>query len=173
MTSTDIENLSFAEIKEQRDSLVDEASKAPTDELARKYVRARMDAVQRDEKLAEQGKTITALQQALDQQGQKIEATDGECRRLQGITAELTAKLNAQADEHASELGTVHEQHAMQVDKATARITELSTALKTETARAARLKQLLDRVAPGLGTIHAQAAQLVTSLTTEAANEGE
>ena len=65
MNLIEIENLSAVELKARRDELVEAAKGAPVEELAARYVQARLDATQRDEKLAEQGKTITALQDAL------------------------------------------------------------------------------------------------------------
>lgn len=61
MTITEIENLSFAELKLHRNALIEAASNADKSELASRYVQARTDATHRDEKLSEQGKTIDAL----------------------------------------------------------------------------------------------------------------
>lgn len=79
MTTIEIENLSSAELKTKREELA-EAIKGEAD-LAARYVQARFDAKQRDEKLAEQGKTITILQETCDQ--------------LKSMNAELVQRLNA------------------------------------------------------------------------------
>lgn len=65
MTTTDVENLSYAKLKEQHDELVKAMQDQPPDDLARRYVQARTDAKARDEKMSEQGKTITELQLAI------------------------------------------------------------------------------------------------------------
>ena len=66
MTLHEIENLSFAELKAQRTDLVESLKETDAGALAARYVQARMDAKQRDEKLAEQGKTIALLQASLE-----------------------------------------------------------------------------------------------------------
>lgn len=59
MTLTEIENLALSDLKAKREEIVKELGGG---ELAQRYVQARTDAKMRDEKLAEQGKTIEALQ---------------------------------------------------------------------------------------------------------------
>lgn len=66
MTIYEIENLTAAQLKERKAELVEVAKEFPVDDLAARYVQARMDAKIRDEKLAEQGKTITRLESELD-----------------------------------------------------------------------------------------------------------
>ena len=62
MTIAEIENLSFADLKARRDELIQAAFESEDrGQLASRYVQARTDAKLRDEKLAEQGKTIDAL----------------------------------------------------------------------------------------------------------------
>ena len=63
MTITEIENLPLAELKVRRLELIAEAEVADASELAERYLQARADAKARDEKLAEQGVTIAALQE--------------------------------------------------------------------------------------------------------------
>lgn len=70
MTIIDVENMTAAELKEKRaeialllsDQCRGNAGVAHSHDLSQRYVQARMDAKVRDEKLAEQGKTISALQ---------------------------------------------------------------------------------------------------------------
>lgn len=62
MTFSEIENLTFAELKARRDEIAQAAfENEGRDQLALRYVQARTDAKQRDEKLSEQGKMIDAL----------------------------------------------------------------------------------------------------------------
>lgn len=62
----EIENLSAAELKERRAELTEVAQAAPPDVLASRFIQARRDAKLRDEKLAEQGATITNLNAAIE-----------------------------------------------------------------------------------------------------------
>lgn len=60
----DIENMSVAELKASKNAIIAELQASPA-ELAARYVQARLDAKMRDEKLAQQGKYITQLEQTL------------------------------------------------------------------------------------------------------------
>lgn len=111
MNLTDIENMTHAQLKERHAELVAEAAKQPADALAARYVQARTDAKQRDEKLAEQGKTITLLQQSLDKAAAELESSDSELAKAQGQLAEqervIAAHITAANDTlmaHAAEL---------------------------------------------------------------------
>ena len=70
MKIQDIENMTAADLKAKRTELVkalgDAGSGVSVPELAARYVQARMDAKMRDEKLAEQGLTITNLNALLE-----------------------------------------------------------------------------------------------------------
>jgi len=65
MNIEEIENSTFAKLKAKRAELVEAAKGLPPEQLAARYVQARTDAKARDEKLADQGKTIIALQDGL------------------------------------------------------------------------------------------------------------
>lgn len=84
MTLIDLENLSAGDLKALENKL-DMAKAAPHDELAARYCRALYDAKARDEKLAEQGRTINALNDALGEAKQK--AADAEARCQQAVSA--------------------------------------------------------------------------------------
>ncbi len=60
-----IENLNFAELKARRADLVSQAKEVGVNELATRYVQARTDAKQRDERMAEQGVLIADLEEKL------------------------------------------------------------------------------------------------------------
>lgn len=102
MTLTEIENLTAAELKSRRAELEQAAAAAPVADLAHRYVQARHDAAMRDEKMSEQGRTITALQQALDDLKAKSSQQAGEIATLQRavdeaetmIASERTANQN-------------------------------------------------------------------------------
>lgn len=102
MTLIEIENLTFAQLKSRRDAVISDAKDAPLDDLAARYIQARTDAVQRDEKLAEQGKTITVLQDALASAKATISA---EKRRADAAQTSLEAAnaMIAKKDEKLQE----------------------------------------------------------------------
>ena len=64
MNITDVENMDAATLKSKKAEAIEAVKDAP--ELAPRYVQARLDATMRDVKLAEQGRTITALQDAAE-----------------------------------------------------------------------------------------------------------
>jgi len=106
MNLTDIENLTAAQLKAQSIELSEEAAKSDPKELAKRYIKARIDAATRDEKLAEQGKTITSLNEALEAQKKlaataEAQATDFALRlRKAGEDAKATAQaIQATASE--------------------------------------------------------------------------
>lgn len=74
MNISDIENLSSAELKARRDELLAALKDAAPADVAARYLQARTDARLRDEKLAEQGATITALQSGLAAATERIES---------------------------------------------------------------------------------------------------
>lgn len=74
VTLIDIENMSAAEIKQRWDDCADAARGTNAADLAQRYVQARFDAKLRDEKLAEQARTIEGLSTGLES---AREANDG------------------------------------------------------------------------------------------------
>lgn len=66
MTLQEIENLTFEELKAQRADILESLKTTNLRDVSERYLQARIDAKQRDEKLAEQGKTITLLQAGHD-----------------------------------------------------------------------------------------------------------
>lgn len=102
MTLIEIENLSFADLKKQRAELITEAAKATAEELAARYVDARTDAKQRDEKLAEQGKRIDQQQalieralKTLDEHEQRANQAERDCATANAKIAEQLAAMAA------------------------------------------------------------------------------
>lgn len=95
MNTHDIENLSADELKARRDELIDAARMLPPGEVAARYVQARTDAARRDEKLAEQGKTITALQAGMDAAKAQVEASRVEVEQANNAVAATRLDLDA------------------------------------------------------------------------------
>lgn len=60
-----VENLSFAELKANRKKILKDLADVSAEDLAARYLQARTDAKQRDEKMLQQGEMITALQSDL------------------------------------------------------------------------------------------------------------
>ncbi len=108
MQLTEIENLSAAELKAKRDELAAAIAGSPPEDLAARYVQARYDAKARDEKLAEQGQTIVALQQgnqALTDNGLKAaQALKEQSDRIEQLQLELSgAAVRATAAQDRSD----------------------------------------------------------------------
>ena len=87
MDIREIENLSAEEMKARRAEIV-EVARAAAD-VAERYVSARIDAKMRDEKLAEQGKTIALLQES-------AEEAKGKLAQMSVKIAELSKEVAAQ-----------------------------------------------------------------------------
>lgn len=100
MTIQDIENLTFAELKASGKKIIDELG---GNELAARYVQARTDAKQRDEKLAEQGVTITNLNALLEKERAATKAALAKLSQLEATLAERTIERE-QAKEAAVDL---------------------------------------------------------------------
>lgn len=143
MLTTHVENLSVADLKSQRTEIAD-ALAANNDverkELAARYVQARLDAKLRDEKLAEQAKTIemiTAGNGVLD--GRVTELLQL-CKAHREIAEENAASrdemqktFRESVERYERDLQQLHE-----LLESTKR--ELGAELKAESDRSARLK---------------------------------
>lgn len=118
MTIHDIENKTVAELKAERAELVETAKSLPVEDLASRFVQARMDAKQRDELLGKQGTTITALQEGLS-----------------AATNQATALLERRQADHAATEAVMKQLEALK-----AAYNERTAELAEQTARAERLK---------------------------------
>lgn len=96
MNIAEIENLSFSELKAGGVNLVEAAQKLPAEELAARYVQARTDAKQRDEKLAEQGETIRALHEGLGAGKEKVQSLNAELAKAREESAAFSELLKQQ-----------------------------------------------------------------------------
>lgn len=137
-----IENMSASELKDQREALVALAAGQPAADLAARYVQARLDARMRDEKLAEQGKTITILQAAHEE--------------LSGANAELRLTV----DDYKAGLVATRAAHATALASEKARLDEVTSQLATAIRQRDLLRVQADKFASAIGTI--------LQLTTEA-----
>lgn len=98
MTLIDIENLTFAELKSQRATLIEAARKADMAELATRFVDARTDAKQRDEKLAEQGKRIDQQQALMDRTLKTLDEHEQRANQAERDCAASNGKINEQLE---------------------------------------------------------------------------
>lgn len=127
MNLHEIENMTAADLKAQRAELAESLKAEPPDDLADRYLQARHDAKQRDEKLAEQGRTITALQTGLaaaDKAGREVAQRFTEAKETIAVVQDAARETT-------------------QADKAT--IAALTESLKAQTERADRLKVVATR----------------------------
>lgn len=93
MKITEIEGLSFAELKNRREELLGFLEKDAAEVLARRYLKARTDAKQRDEKLAVQGRVIKGLEGDLIDAQNKAISQDRTNEALQDQAVNLVAQI--------------------------------------------------------------------------------
>ena len=87
----DIENMTAAELKAQQAAVI--SGLEGESDLASRFVRARLDAKLRDEKLAEQGVTITELQSALQTVRQTAESLKSQLEQCEKERDSCQAQL--------------------------------------------------------------------------------
>ena len=162
MSLHEIENLTHAELKAQRDELVKAAAHEHVADLAARYVQARTDAKARDEKLAEQGATITALTAGNAAMQQKIADLD---TRLVDVGNELLC-----CAENHNRQASVWAEQRVGLD---AEIAELQEKLASETARANRLKAEAARNFAALSTAEKAVKDAMAARELEAVEKGE
>jgi chromosome segregation ATPase len=138
MNTIDVENLSHAELKSRREEIVE--SLKGNEDLAARYVKARTDAAYRDEKLAEQGTTITSLNGALESANHRIASLEQELVGSQ-------EKLSASVDSHSIEMERQNEliealqkDNAAESEKYSAAVEKLEAELQEERNTSARMK---------------------------------
>lgn len=155
-----IENASFDELKKGRADFLASLSDSTAANLAPRFISARIDAKQRDEKLAEQGVTITELQHALaglrQREADRASTVVELEARLKTIAVDLQSRIQSHKkvvdaaatdreqaatdrEQAASVAATKREQAA--ADATAERDTGIQVLL-AETRRANRLKQV-------------------------------
>lgn len=162
MTLETIENLSAADLKTKAAELVAEAVKVEPAELAKRYVQARLDAKMRDEVLAKQGETVTALQTGLKAAEQQNAALAAQC---QGLARERDKAL-------------VGWQECQRTDEeriaaAKAKLDEAATQLQAEKAKVARLSAVATRNHQALSGAAKLLNDALSANAVETAVEGE
>jgi hypothetical protein len=129
VTLQEIEQLSFEQLKAQRDEAVEALKDEKPEVLAARYVKNRLDALMRDVKLSEQGKTITALQEGVEAMKAEMVRVTQQISSMEGERTALVADLES--------LRTSAREMAI-ADKAA--IEALHQTVAQETARADRNK---------------------------------
>lgn len=162
MQTTQIENMSAADLKAQKAEIVTAIAAAPPEDLAGRYVQARIDASLRDEKLSEQGQTITTLNEALG-------LAKGEIARLQD---ELKAAREAAAAEMLlrRQDGDAHLDEQIRDAEL---IKQLRASLQAEAARADRLKNAAGRMHAASAKAAQQLNEALSAQAIAAADEGQ
>ena len=150
MTIQEIENMTFAELKARQSELIEAMKDTLPTELAARYVQARLDAKQRDEKLSEQGQTITNLNEALQTRAEQLALADRALADERGAVV----KLKDQREQLAQDL-----QAALQTNGQMAE-------------RCERLKLQANRFTEVLTTLVQQGTNALGLILTEAADAG-
>ena len=89
----DIENMPAVELKSRRDELIEAVKEDPA--LAARYVQARTDAKMRDEKLLDQGRFITDLENQLAESHEANKKLKAELEKVRQKTSETIQKLQS------------------------------------------------------------------------------
>ena len=191
----EIENLSFAELKAHKPDLLEALKATPHEELAARYLQARTDAKLRDEKLAEQAKTLAALRQGLEAVKEKEaagrvlacdlvaslrEKSDSFKKCADQTIADLEAQLKHAAKEGEAEQA-VHSK--CETDLAT-RCDDLAKLLTLETRRCERLNTQAKSATAAMTTVQVEALSAISVIqkvvtdvlgndTTDKADRGE
>lgn len=158
----EIENLSFAELKQRRDDLIESLKSQPPGVLAARYLQARTDAKQRDEKLSEQGTTINNLNELVQTQSKTILARE----------EQLSSKDKA-ISKYVSELEAARKAHSDEVSVLNGQLKECRESLAAETARADRLKSEADRANKALTSAEKSLKDALAERELEATDKGE
>ncbi len=159
-TIQDIEALSFAELKTRREELAQslrdavENGEVKPEAVVARYLNSLRDAKMRDEKLGEQGRTITELQHALLDLRTRL----AECEQVKLQQAGDLDTLRTSARETS------------QADKAA--LAAATESLQRETARADRLAALATRRHAAMAQIAKVSGEAIGQDAVDAANEG-
>ncbi len=185
----EVENMSADELKTGQAEIVKALD--GNAELAARYVQARLDAKIRDEKLAEQAKTLEALQVGIDLATQAANAAKEETAKAKGIgdtlgreldtvvgdartSAQQCAALMAeQVEEHNKQLDSLRSEHSV-IDTAARASQQIGDKMIADlTQRCDRLKVQAETYDAAITTIHKAAADAIASRELARADQGE
>lgn len=170
MKIQEVENMTFEEIKGQKDAIVEGLKDVPHEELLGRYVQARCDAKQRDVSQATQATTLDLLQSSLNDLTEqrdhfKALAEKMELQINSGNKLLETYKQNSIDDKKdsaaklAETVGSLNTKHAEKVKAMGDTIAELTESLAVEKSRANRFK--------ALATAHANSMSQIAKLSSD------
>lgn len=97
---TRVENMTAQELKDSRSELIEDlTSFGNVTELAQRYVQARLDAKMRDEKMAEQGKQITDLNEEVSKREKLLNDWGSQLNQLRSLRGDLEAERDSLIDQ--------------------------------------------------------------------------
>lgn len=147
MNIRDVENLSAADLKARRAECVEAGAAEQPGDLAERFVDARIDAKLRDEKLAEQGVTITNLNEALRIKTERIAeieqtlaAIEARLKEREAVIENITASHNERVKERddanarADRLKAEAQRHAAALSAAQKALADASAADQIDAA---------------------------------------
>ena len=140
MTIHKIENMTFSELKKKQAELAESLAGELPQELATRYLQARTDAKQRDEKLAEQGKTITSLNEGHEFLTGRVAELELQITLKDDAIAIRSRELEFARQAHSNEVAALTQAHSDVVNALNDEISELKNSLLRQTQRAVRLK---------------------------------
>lgn len=180
----DIENLPFAELKARRVELVKVAIVTEVDELAARYVQARTDAKGRDEKLAEQAKTLAALQEGLEAVKEREALTTKACDEAVAAIQKESAQLLKTADDTVVEWEIACQKHLEVIENLQSNNAALVEQVTKLGSQCERLNTQAKSATEAMTTVQVEALRAVSVIqkvvtdvlgkdATDKANEGE
>lgn len=160
MDITKIEELPLKELTSRREELIIVCQEMDIAVVARRYMQARIDATMRDGKMAQQAKTLEALQTGLSAAQERVEA----------IHVAASARISAAEQAQSHQLGTIENQtRVIAVGEALIAEHEATLAKVQNDYRAA--KQLAKARRMALAEVMAHANMLLTKVAPLLANE--
>lgn len=169
----DIENLSAAELKAQKAELLEAAKATPVDDLAARYLQARTDAKQRDEKLAEQAETLAALREGLKAVKEREAAANKTYVEAVVAMKDEAAAFKKCADETIDELRASGESLADIIKDLQSANAILAGQNADLDKRCSRLKTQADRYVTSIANIQRESLLAINSHELDQADEGE
>ncbi len=172
MKLQDVKNMTFADLKAKRDEVINELKAVSAAELAVCFVAALTDAKVRDEKLGEQGKTITLLQEGAEAAKEQTKAAKAETVLVrQQWNADIDEanktidRAAEKADENAETLLALRTDTNADADDFKRRIQILSERCK-------RLRAQAETYASAMTTIQKAATDAIATRVIDQADQG-
>ncbi len=167
----EVENMSADELKAGQAKIIEALD--GNAELAVRYVQARLDAKIRDVKLAEQAKTLEALQTGLDAAKRQAEGDAAElslaAERVDGLQRDYRTAVGDAQDKHEQDLKALRELG----EQKQADADDFKRRIQILIGRCERLKLQAETYDSAITTIHKAAADAIASRELARADQGE